>query len=120
MNLSDRKIREFKTGANRDTDEGKLDYEGFISPLVLEAYAKYMHKNRTLKNGEIRDSDNWQNLFGENHYDVCMKSLTRHFMDLWLLHRKFKAREDIEDALNGILFNTMAYYFKLLKEKDNE
>ena len=29
-------IREFATGASRDTDAGKLDLEGFLSPLVLE------------------------------------------------------------------------------------
>jgi len=29
-------IRQFTTGATRDTSDGKLDYEGFISPLVLE------------------------------------------------------------------------------------
>src|SRR5687768_9111242 len=28
--------RTFSTGATRDTDNGKLDYEAFLSPLVLE------------------------------------------------------------------------------------
>lgn len=110
-------IRQFSTGANRDTDEGKLDYEGFYSPLVIEAFAKYMHKNRFLKDGSIRDSDNWQNLFGDHHEDVCMKSAFRHFMDLWQLHRGYEAREDIDDAICGIMFNVMAYYHKILKDK---
>lgn len=57
-------VREFDTGANRDLDEDKYDYEGFLNPKVLEAYAKYMHKHRYLKDGSIRDSDNWQILFG--------------------------------------------------------
>jgi hypothetical protein len=28
---------QFETGANRDTDRGKRDYEGLLSPLVIEA-----------------------------------------------------------------------------------
>jgi hypothetical protein len=113
-----KQVREFDTGANRDIDDDKLDYEAFISPKVLEAYAKYMHKNRFLKDGSIRAGDNWQKGFGDEHYSVCMKSLSRHFMDLWLLHRGYEARESMEDALNGIMFNVMAYYFKYLEEKE--
>ena len=40
------KTRQFSTGATRDTDEGKYDYEGFFSPLVLERYGEYMNKHR--------------------------------------------------------------------------
>jgi hypothetical protein len=111
--------RIFETGATRDTEEGKLDYEGFLSPLVLQRYAEYMNKHRVQSDGKLRASDNWQNLFGPHHYDVCLKSLLRHTMDVWLYHRKFEkaAREEIEDALCAILFNCMAYLFKLLKEK---
>lgn len=32
------KKREFKTGANRNSDEAKIDFEGFLSPLVLQKY----------------------------------------------------------------------------------
>lgn len=110
-------IRKFETGATRDTDSDKYDYEGFLSPVVLEAYGRYMHKHRFLPNGDVRASDNWQKHFGENHYSVCTKSLWRHFMDLWSEHRGLKSREGIEDALMGILFNTMAYADKYLKEK---
>lgn len=114
-------IREFKgSKATRDTDEDKLDVEGFISPLVLEAYAKYMHKNRFMKDGTVRDSDNWQGLFGDKHQAVCMQSLTRHFMDLWLLHRGHEAREDIDSALAGIMFNTMAIWYKILKDREQD
>src|SRR5262249_20215749 len=52
--------RIFKTGATRDTDTGKLDYEGFLSPLVLKRYAEYMHQHRVMKDGAMRASDNWQ------------------------------------------------------------
>lgn len=114
------KIRKFNTGATRDTEETKLDYEGFLSPIVLEAYAEYMHRHRKQSDGKLREPDNWQKLFGEKHYDVCMKSLMRHIMDLWLEHRGFKSRNGKEDALCGILFNTMAYYYKFLKEKNHK
>lgn len=115
-------IRTFEgSKATRDLDDGKLDFEAFFSPIVLKAFAEYMHKNRFLADGTVRDGDNWQGLFGEEHQSVCMKSLTRHFMDLWLLHRGFAAREGIEDALAGIMFNTMAIWFKILKdEEENE
>ncbi len=107
-------MRKFKGGATRDSNEGKFDYEGFLSPLVIEAYGKYMHKNRKQADGKLRDSDNWQKGFGENHLSVCMKSLWRHLIDLWKEHRGFKGRETIDDAICGILFNTMAYYHQLL------
>ena len=116
-----KRIRKFISGATRDTDEGKYDYEGFFSPIVLERFGQYMNKHRKQSDGSLRDSDNWQKGFGENHFSVCMKSLWRHFMDLWLEHRGFKSREGIDDAICGILFNTMAYYYKLLIErKQNE
>ena len=110
-------MRVFKTGATRDTELDKIDYEGFMSPIVIEAFGKYMNKHRVQTDGKIRESDNWQKLFGEKHYDVCMKSLWRHFMDLWKEHRGFKSRSGIDDALCGIMFNAMAYYYKYLKNK---
>jgi hypothetical protein len=107
--------RKFKTGATRDTEEGKLDYEGFLSPIVLERFAMYMNKHRVQSDGGIRASDNWQKGIPR---DVYMKSLFRHLIDLWKFHRGYKGRETIDDALNGILFNTMGYYLELLKERE--
>lgn len=115
--MSDGKIRKFETGATRDANNNKLSYEGFFSPIVLQAFAEYMHKHRSMPDGSFREPDNWQKTYGENHYATCMDSLLRHVMDLWLEHRGFKSREGVEDALCGILFNTMAYYYKLLIDK---
>ena len=53
-------MRTFDTGATRDSDNDKLDYEGFLSPLVLRRYAEYLHKHRKQSDGKIRTSDNWQ------------------------------------------------------------
>ena len=114
LNKNKNKIRKFSTGATRDTDEGKYDYEGFLSPLVIEKYGQYMNKHRKQSDGSLRDSDNWQKGFGDNHFKVCIKSLWRHFHDLWMEHRGYKSRETIDDAICGILFNTMAYYHQLL------
>lgn len=113
----DGKIRRWESGATRDTNTDKLDYEGFINPLVLQAFAEYMHKNRFLKDGTIRDSDNWQKGFGEEHLSVCMKSAYRHFMDIWMEHRGLESREGIDNAICGLLFNIMAYYKKILYDR---
>lgn len=116
--MGEKKIREFETGATRDTDLNKPDYEGFLSPLVLKRFGEYMNKHRKQSDAHLRDSDNWQKGFGDKHFNVCMKSLTRHFMDLWLFHRGYRGRETIDDALAGILFNAMAYWFKLLEARE--
>ena len=109
-----KKIRVFKTGATRDTDNNKLDYEGFLSPIVLERYAQYMHKHRIQPDGKLRASDNWLKGIPKEEY---IKSLFRHFMDLWKEHRGFKSRDGIEDALCGMMFNTMGYLYEVLKKK---
>ena len=53
-------VRTFGTGATRDLDANKLDFEGFLSPLVVERYAQHMHKARKMADGSMRASDNWQ------------------------------------------------------------
>lgn len=53
-------MREFRTGATRDNDEGKYDYEGFYHPLVVKRFGQYMDKHRKQADGKLRDSDNWQ------------------------------------------------------------
>ena len=106
-------LRTFDTGATRDTDEGKLDYEGFISPLVLECYAEYMHSNRMQSDGKMRDSDNWQRGIPRSAY---MKSGWRHFFDWWKLHRGLNAECTVKVALCALMFNVMGYLHTLLEE----
>ena len=108
------KIRQFKTGATRDTNEGKLDFEGFNSPIVEKEFAKYMHKHRFQADGTLRDSDNWQKGIPK---DVYAKSLIDHCIDFWLEHRGFESRDGIIDALCGLRFNVNGYLFELLKHK---
>lgn len=102
-------MRVFDTGATRDTEEGKYDYEGFLSPLVLERYAEYMHKHRVQKDGSLRASDNWQMGFPKNVY---MKSMWRHFMAVWKGHRK---GEMSQDDLCAVMFNVMGYLHEELR-----
>jgi len=104
-------MRQFKSGATRDNEESKLDYEGFLSPIVLERYAQYMHKHRVQADGKLRDSDNWQKGMPLEAY---MKSGWRHFMDWWKEHRDLESRDGIEDAICGLLFNAMGYLYELL------
>ncbi len=104
-------MRTFDTGATRDSDADKLDYEGFLSPLVLEAYAKYMHEKRKMPDGSMRDSDNWQKGIP---LDAYMKSKWRHFHDTWKNHRGLPAQDDIKTSLLAELFNTMGYLHEVL------
>lgn len=107
--------RYFESGAYRDSVDEKFDYEGFLSPLVLEAYGAYMHKHRRQSDGEMRDSDNWQRGIPREQY---MKSAWRHFMDLWSAHRGYPSRDGLDEALGGLLFNVMGYWHECLKEDE--
>ena len=109
-------MRTFDTGATRDTDTGKLDYEGFLSPLVLERYARYMHQNRVQADGSLRDSDNWQKGIPLEAY---MKSGWRHFFDWWKEHRGHDTPDGLEDALCALLFNTQGYLHEVLRNPDD-
>ncbi len=107
--------QEFETGAFRNSEEGKLDYEGFLSPLALERYAEYMHKHRHLEDGRLRDSDNWQKGVPRSSY---MKSMWRHLITIWNWHRQTgRGGETIQDALCGVIFNAMGYLHEVEKEK---
>ena len=112
--------RKFETGATRDTDKGKLDYEGFFSPLVLEERARYMHKHREQSDGQYRESDNWQKGIPRKDY---MKSAWRHFKDWWTLHRGYRAVDrdgntvEIKEAICALMFNAEGYLHELLREE---
>jgi len=105
--------------ATRNDDTNKLDIEGFISPAVLYRYGEYMHSHRVQKDGTIRESDNWQDGIPQ---DVYVKSLIRHTLDFWRLHRGEEVinpdngeLSDKEELLCAIMFNAMGYLFEELK-----
>jgi hypothetical protein len=110
--------RVFESGANRDDDTRKMDFEGFLSPVVVRRYAEYMHAHRFGHPDGIRAADNWQRGIPQEAY---MKSAWRHFMDWWLIHRDHVAEDadgqlvDVQDALCALLFNVQGYLHEVLK-----
>jgi len=105
----DKGVRKFETGATRNVDTNKYDYEGFLSPIMLEAFGRYMHKHRIQADGTLRDSDNWQKGMPRDQY---MKSAWRHFFSWWKAHRGYKTEEDIEDSICALIFNAQGYLHK--------
>ena len=111
--------RYFEGGAYRDVDDSKLDYEGFLNPAVLKRYAEYMHKNRKQSDGRMRNSDNWQ---GGIPKTVYMKSMWRHFHELWTIHREClnngdmaDTPEELQEALCALAFNVFGYLYEDLE-----
>ena len=106
-------MRQFETGATRDSDETKFDYDGFLSPAVIEAFGQYMHNHRKQSDGRLRDSDNWQKGIPQSVY---RKSLWRHFWEVWSLHRANKKGPQLMEALMAMLFNIQGLAHELIKE----
>ena len=116
MSMDNGKTRTFDTGATRNTAQDKLDYEGFLSPLALARFARYMHENRVMADGTMRESDNWQRGIPVAEY---LKSLWRHMMELWAMHRGWPGTpQEKEDALCAIIFNVQGYLHESLKARE--
>jgi hypothetical protein len=108
-----RQARYFDTGATRDTDEGKLDFDGFLSPLALRRFAEYMHECRKQSDGKLRDSDNWQKGIPQSVY---RKSMWRHFFAVW---EKSRRGEQCITDLCALLFNVQGMLHEQIKEKSS-
>lgn len=106
-------MRQFKTGATRSPDT-QPNYEGFLSPLVIQRFGEYMHRHRVQADGKLRAADNWQKGISRDSY---LESGWRHFLDWWLAHRGYASRDGIEDALCGLLFNVQGYLHEHLKRR---
>ena len=107
-------IRTFETGATRTSEQGKHDFEGFLSPLALERFAEYMTKHRLQADGTLRASDNWQKGIPLDSY---MKSMWRHFFEVWTIHRGNGGDVEIEEALAALFFNVQGYLHETLKKR---
>jgi len=107
-------MRRFESGATRNVDASKPDYEGFESPLVEWAFGAFMNQNRIQADGSVRDSDNWQKGIP---FDSYAKSMKRHQHDVWLHHRGFGelAEEDLLTALCALRFNVNGYIHEVVK-----
>jgi len=112
-------MRQFTSGATRDDETGKNDYEGFLSPLVIRRFGDYMTLHRKQADGGMRDSDNWQKGMEQSVY---LKSMFRHFMDLWSIWRghtvldsKDAHKVTRDEACCAIMFNIMGFLHEELK-----
>jgi hypothetical protein len=100
-------MREFKTGATRDADEGKVDLTGAMSPLAVIVFLEYMRKHQVQADGKLRSSDNWKKGMPKEQY---MKSLGRHFLEAWkLVELGVPDERQIEEALCGVIFNAFGW-----------
>lgn len=121
-------MREFSTGATRDNDETKNDYEGFMSPHATKLFGDYMTKHRKQADGKLRDSDNWQKGIPRDAY---MKSAWRHFLEVWTLHREYvkdreldpvgapsNITEEMLEAWNALKFNVDGYLHEMAIGRD--
>jgi len=113
-------MRKFESGATRDTVDGKLSYVKGLSPIVLRRYLEYLNVHRLQADGNTRPFDNWKRGIAK---DVYLDSLCRHFMDVWLIHDGYNTNDNhgpvtIENALCGVLFNTIGFLHVLLQEKE--
>ena len=107
-------MRKFETGATRNDDTDRLDYEGFMCPRVLRAFAEFMHQNRIQADGKLRDSDNWQKGIPKDAY---MKSMWRHFMEVWAMHTGDDiSGDDFEVSLCALKFNVDGMLHEVLKD----
>jgi hypothetical protein len=102
-------IRTFASGATRDADDTKHDFDGFLSPHALRAFGAYMHTHRQQSDGKLRDSDNWQKGIPREQF---RKSAFRHFLAWWEAHRT--GRDTTEEAC-ALMFNVMGDLHESLK-----
>lgn len=106
-------IQEFSSGATRDLSHDKYDYEGFLSPTVIEAFGAFMHANRQTAAG-LRDSDNWQKGIP---FAAYMKSLFRHFHAAWKGHRAGGESPLMVTDLLAVIFNAQGYLHEYMRER---
>ena len=115
-------VREFGTGATRSSASGRIDPEGFLSPLAVERYCQYLLKHQVQADGTVRDSDNWQKGMPLTTY---IKGMWRHFLHFWTRHRGWepmddRAGVDIQEDLCAIIFNAQGYLHELLRLERKE
>lgn len=121
-------LQKFDTGATRSADTDKNDYEGFMSFSAIEEFGDYMSRHRTQADGSVRDSDNWQKGIPLKAY---VKSLLRHSLELWGLHRGYRSRRLgreypgrnfnflKRETACAIWFNVQGFLHELLKEGED-
>ena len=134
-------MRNFKSGATRSNADGKLEYFGFLHPLVDKSFCEYMNKHRIQEDGKLRDSNNWWKGWDKS---ISLQSLVRHVEDLkainaglmviklrngkeektyylqngktLIIPKGYEAEEiNEEECVNAIRFNCGSYLLDILK-----
>lgn len=100
------KTRKTKTGANRDGDEGKINYV-HVSAIATRVFCEYMHQNRIQSDGKLRAADNWKKGMPFSWYK---KSFLGHLQDFKMLEEGNVVLENgkeltLFDTLMGAKFN---------------
>jgi hypothetical protein len=120
--MAENKVRQFETGATRDTNEHKPDYAGYLSVNALRAYGRYMMKHQIQKDGTRRAGDNWKKGIPMEAYK---ESAFRHWMDVWELLESdkkylYKPEDEesitLEEALSALLFNIHGMLHEVTKK----
>lgn len=117
--IEKKEMREFESGATRDTAEGKLDYVKALSPIVLERYVQYLNAHRKQADGSMRAFDNWKKGIP---VDTYLEGLGRHFLSAWMLAQGYSAEDNhgpvtLEDSLCAIIFGASGWLHEIIKDK---
>lgn len=104
-------MRNFDTGATRDTDEGKIHYRGFLSPYALRRFGQYMEKHRVQIDGNLRAPDNWKKGIP---LDAYIDSLLRHTQEFHLLTEEGRMQE-AEEVACAMFFNLQGFLHEMTK-----
>lgn len=107
-------MRNFETGATRDTDEGKIDYWGFNSSIADELFGLYMLKHQRQADGSMRASDNWKKGIP---LDAYQRSLYRHVQEFKRLI-EIGANMDAIEVACAIRFNLNGWLHEIAKDMD--
>ena len=109
--------RQFPSGANRSDDSGKPNYVGYLSPIVIERFGRYMLAHQY---GGLRSADNWKKGIPKQAY---LESMLRHFLTLWFTHEVYGNKEfpkdctnTVQEALCALLFNVQGYLHEELRD----
>lgn len=105
--------RTFETGATRDDNADKLDFQGFLSPTALRRFAEYMHQHRKQADGSMRAADNWKQGIPIPAY---LESFFRHVNE-FQTHVENDAFEDADEIACALLFNVQGYLHEREKVK---
>ena len=110
---SEKLFRAASSGATRDLNDNKLVYDKFQHPMVVKAFARYMHGKRSMSDGSMRPGDNWWRGFPRVW---LLESMHRHYVDVQLHVTGYgeHAEEPILTALCGLFFNVQALMLEVI------